>query len=173
MKEIDVSKVINKENMLLWDTSAQNFEVGQLVVVVLEKFFIVGPFRSPPQPEPLILFIFMNPSTPGTSSFNILMVWFTGPKSPVWSSGGGQKCHNWNAHLIFFHHDGWKFDGIKILQSSSFICFFSIFHIVTCEIFKVSSHSIQIPQTVLGKVAVFVSFCTLAIWTAVPAWARL
>ena len=70
MKEIDVSKVINKENMLLRHTSAQNFEVGQLVVVV----FIVGPFRSPPQPEPLILFIFMNPSTPGTSSFNILMV---------------------------------------------------------------------------------------------------
>ena len=38
MKEIDVSKVINKENMLLRHTSAQNFEVGQLVVVVLEKF---------------------------------------------------------------------------------------------------------------------------------------
>ena len=74
VKQIDVSKVINKENMLLRHTSAQNFEVGQLVVVVLEKFFIVGPLRSPPQPEPLILFIFMNPSTPGTSSFNILMV---------------------------------------------------------------------------------------------------
>ena len=40
MKEIDVSKVINKENMLLRHTSAQNFEVGQLVVVVLEKFFL-------------------------------------------------------------------------------------------------------------------------------------
>ena len=49
VKQIDVSKVINKENMLLRHTSAQNFEVSQLVVVVLEKFFIVGPFRSPPQ----------------------------------------------------------------------------------------------------------------------------
>ena len=39
VKQIDVSKVINKENMLLRHTSAQNFEVGQLVVVVLEKFF--------------------------------------------------------------------------------------------------------------------------------------
>ena len=66
MKEIDVSKVINKENMLLRHTSTQKFEVGQLVVVVLEKFFIVGLLRSPPQPEPLILFIFMNSSTPGT-----------------------------------------------------------------------------------------------------------
>ena len=73
VKQIDVSKVINKENMLLRHTSAQNFEVGQLVVVVLEKFFIVGLLRSPPQPEPLILFIFMNSSTPGTICFNILM----------------------------------------------------------------------------------------------------
>ena len=40
VKQIDVSKVINKENMLLRHTSAQNFEVGQLVVVVLEKFFL-------------------------------------------------------------------------------------------------------------------------------------
>jgi len=39
VKQIDVFKVINKENMLLPHTSAQNFEVGQLVVVVLEKFF--------------------------------------------------------------------------------------------------------------------------------------
>ena len=76
MKEIDVSKVINKENMLLRHTSAQNFEVGQLVVVVLEKFFYrwAVQISSTAQPEPLILFIFMNPSTPGTSSFNILMV---------------------------------------------------------------------------------------------------
>ena len=83
------------------------------------SFLIVGPFRSPPQPEPLILSNFMKFSTPGTICFNLLMVWFTGPKSPVWSpGGGGQKCHDWNAHLIFFHHDWWKFDGIKLFQSS-------------------------------------------------------
>ena len=39
VKKIDVSEVINNEqNMLLRHTSAQNFKVGQLVVVLLEKF---------------------------------------------------------------------------------------------------------------------------------------
>ena len=155
--------------MLLRHTSAQNFEVGQLVVVVLEKFFYRWAVKisSTARAFDIIYFHeFLNPWHYLFQHFDGLIYWSQEPsmKLRLW-----QMCHNWNAHLIFFHHDGWKFDGIKILQSSSFICFFSIFHIVTCEIFKVSSHSIQIPQTVLGKIAVFVSFCTLAIWTAVPA----
>ena len=131
------------------------------------------PFRSPPQAEPLVLFDFMKFSTPGTICSNVLMVCFTGPKSPVWSSGGwGWAKVQW-LECSFFHHDWWKFDGIKVFPSSPFICLFSITHIVTCEIFKVSSRGIQIPQTVLGEFTVFVIFCTLAIWTTVSAWARL
>ena len=119
VKQIDVSKVINKENMLLRHTSAQNFEVGQLVVVVLEKFFYRWAVKisSTARAFDIIYFHeFLNPWHYLFQHFDVLIYWSQEPSMKL--RGGGQKCHDWNAHLIFFHHDWWKFDGIKLFQSS-------------------------------------------------------
>ena len=118
VKQIDVSKVINKENMLLRHTSAQNFEVGQLVVVVLEKFFYCWAVKisSTARAFDIIYFHeFLNPWHYLFQHFDVLIYW---SQEPSMKLRGGQKCHDWNAHLIFFHHDWWKFDGIKLFQSS-------------------------------------------------------
>ena len=59
---------------------------------------------------------FLNPWHYLFQHFDVLIYWSQEPSMKL--RGGGQKCHDWNAHLIFFHHDWWKFDGIKLFQSS-------------------------------------------------------
>ena len=82
VKQIDVSKVINKENMLLRHTSAQNFEVGQLVVVVLEKFFYRWAVKisSTARAFDIIYFHeFLNPWHYLFQHFDVLIYWSQEP----------------------------------------------------------------------------------------------